>query len=67
MNPNKKERVKISLTQYEAEIDNDAGLCLGCGAWAYGVEPDARKYECESCGESRVYGLEECLMMGVVE
>jgi len=23
------------------------------------VEPDAREYECELCGESQVYGAEE--------
>jgi hypothetical protein len=33
-----------------------------CGADAEGVEPDARKYECESCGEPGVYGAEELLM-----
>jgi hypothetical protein len=26
------------------------------------VEPDARKYECESCGANSVYGAEELLM-----
>jgi predicted RNA-binding Zn-ribbon protein involved in translation (DUF1610 family) len=39
------------------------GFCLACGAENYGVEPDARKYECEDCGEEKVYGAEELLMM----
>jgi CRISPR/Cas system-associated protein Cas10 (large subunit of type III CRISPR-Cas system) len=30
---------------------------------AEGVEPDARKYECEVCGEPGVYGAEELLMV----
>jgi hypothetical protein len=34
---------------------------------AYGVEPDARGYECECCGKHRVYGLEEALLMGVID
>lgn len=39
----------------------DPGFCIACGAEAYGVEGDAREYECESCGESAVYGAEELL------
>ena len=39
------------------------GFCLACGEGADGVEPDARDYECESCGESKVYGAEECLFL----
>ena len=29
------------------------------------VEPDARKYECDCCGEPKVYGAEELIMMGL--
>jgi hypothetical protein len=37
----------------EAVQDDDhSGFCLACGAQAYGVEPDARRYD----------GIEECLM-----
>jgi hypothetical protein len=46
--------------------DNSIGFCIACGEEAYGVEPDARRYECESCEEKQVYGLEELVMMGVV-
>jgi hypothetical protein len=42
------------------------GFCIACGEEAYGVEPDARRYECECCEEKQVYGLEELVMMGVV-
>lgn len=41
------------------------GFCLACGAEAYGVEPDAHEYTCESCGAKKVYGAEELLIMGV--
>jgi hypothetical protein len=38
--------------------------CLGCGAQHFsGYEPDTRGGECESCGESKVYGAEEVLLM----
>ena len=41
------------------------GICLSCGEIQYGgVEPDARGYACEACGEEEVYGLEEALLMG---
>ena len=47
----------------EAVEDGNIGFCLACSAENYGVEPDARKYTCEECGEARVYGAEELLMM----
>ena len=30
------------------------------------VEPDARRYECEACGQPTVYGMEEALLMGLI-
>ena len=42
------------------------GFCLACGKAQSGVEPDARKYACESCGASKVYGAEELVIMGLV-
>jgi hypothetical protein len=38
------------------------GFCVFCGNEQDGCEPDARKYECENCGEKGVYGAEELLM-----
>lgn len=43
--------------------DHSKGFCVACGEEADGVEPDARKYICESCGKPKVYGAEELLMM----
>jgi hypothetical protein len=40
---------------------SDIGLCIACGEEQYGVEPDARKYECEGCGKRAVYGAQELL------
>lgn len=45
----------------QTSLDNP-GFCLACGFEAEGVEPDARRYECESCGERKVYGAEEPLI-----
>ena len=40
------------------------GFCLACGFQEDGVEPDARGYECDACGEAQVYGAEEIVLMG---
>ena len=47
--------------------DGCMGFCLECGAEAYGVEPDARNYECEECGAKKVFGAEEVLLMGEIK
>ena len=44
------------------------GFCLSCGETQCGCEPDARGYECESCGAKGtrgVYGIEELFIMGL--
>ncbi len=50
-----------------AQADDCLGFCLACGAEAYGVEPDARRYECETCGEKAVYGAEELVIAGAYQ
>lgn len=42
---------------------DDPGFCLSCGCEHDGVEPDAREYDCEMCGEQAVYGAEELLLL----
>lgn len=43
------------------------GICLACGELKWGdCEPDARNYECDSCGRRRVYGAEEARIMGAI-
>lgn len=55
------ERVMAAVERSHASLDNP-GFCIRCGAEAEGVEPDARRYECEACGENGVYGAEELLL-----
>lgn len=62
-----KRKFELSEESYVAMNEDSGGFCRACGDEAYGVEPDARAYECESCGESEVYGVEELLVMGEVE
>jgi hypothetical protein len=68
-------QTKTGKTQYMPSLvevteaiegDNSTGFCLACGEEAYGVEPDARRYTCESCGAAKVYGAEELCIMGLV-
>ncbi|HYT08944.1 MAG TPA: hypothetical protein VEL77_14970 [Rugosimonospora sp.] len=60
-------RIRLSLARVmdAAESGEYLGFCLACGAEASGVEPDAHEYPCECCGEARVYGAEEILVMGL--
>ncbi len=62
-----KTKSKITLDQIIEAMDSDdsTGFCLACGEQAYGIEPDAHGYTCDSCGQPKVYGAEELLMMGV--
>jgi hypothetical protein len=54
-------RVMEAVERRMTTLDNP-GFCLACGEEAMGCEPDARQYECESCGERQVYGAEELLL-----
>lgn len=51
-------RVFDAVARRMTTLDNP-GFCVRCGAEAHGCEPDARKYECESCGARAVYGADE--------
>lgn len=54
----------MSDSEYQLLCEECAGICLACGEYAYGVEPDAEHYECESCGALKVRGIENCLISG---
>ncbi len=56
------ERVLKAHNRRATALD-DPGMCLACGAEAEGVEPDARNYECEACGEAQVFGIEEVVLL----
>jgi hypothetical protein len=48
----------------EEDMDTTTGICLACWEEQEGCEPDARNYECESCGEKQVFGAQEIVLMG---
>lgn len=55
-------RVLEAVERGNTSLDNP-GICLACGQDQDGCEPDARRYECESCGEKAVFGAEELLFL----
>lgn len=55
------ERITAAVERSNTSLDNP-GFCVSCGEEAEGCEPDARRYECEVCGEAAVYGAEELLL-----
>jgi len=64
--PNKlPQGLTLDMVVDACEDDDYMGFCLACAEEAYSVEPDARAYECESCGENKVYGAEEIVLMFV--
>ena len=56
-------RITLDQIMEAVEMDDNIGICISCGDEQFGVEPDARKYTCESCGASKVYGAQELLFM----
>jgi hypothetical protein len=58
--------IHITEIEYADLSENYGGFCVACSAEAYGVEPDARRYRCESCGANAVFGAEELLIRGVL-
>jgi hypothetical protein len=55
------DRIMEAVERRQTTLDNP-GFCVACGEEAEGVEPDARKYTCEVCGQDWVYGAEELLL-----
>jgi hypothetical protein len=56
------ERVTEAVELHKYSLDNP-GFCIYCGEDAEDVEPDARRYECDSCERKGVYGAEELLLL----
>ncbi len=59
-----RDRVTEAVEREQTSLDNP-GFCIRCGDEAEGVEPDARTYECETCGAHAVYGAAELLIIMV--
>jgi hypothetical protein len=60
-------KLMFTLEQIQSADDDMNGFCLACGHEQGCCEPDARRYECEACGEKQVYGASELVFMGRVK
>jgi PHP family Zn ribbon phosphoesterase len=59
---------QITMDQYNEAREAYLGFCTACNKFTTGcVEPDAHEYECESCGELTVMGVEDALMEELIE
>ena len=56
------ERINAAVEESMFGLGNP-GFCTACGDDADGVEPDACEYKCQACGEMKVYGAEELMMV----
>lgn len=53
------------MEELETMDSEGYGFCLACGNDCQPAEPDARKYVCDACGEEKVYGASELILMGL--
>lgn len=59
--------ILIKEEEFKELADEYMGVCLECEEFQESVEPDACNYKCENCGEKKVFGLEEALIMGEID
>jgi hypothetical protein len=60
-------RVSMTEDEYASFSQNSTGVCIKCGEDASEIEPDAHEYKCQSCGSRSVYGIEELVIMDMVD
>ena len=60
-----KTQFMLSLEEAQELDENMDGFCLACGN-TQSAEPDAVRYECETCGEKKVFGASELILMNLV-
>ena len=56
------DRVMEAAKRQMCSLDNP-GICIACGHEQEGCEPDMCQGKCEVCGERKVYGAEELMIM----
>jgi hypothetical protein len=54
--------ININRVMDAISSDENVGFCTACGEERRQVEPDARMYTCDCCGEKAVFGAEELLL-----
>lgn len=60
--------MKLTVNQYMSAQDNYEGYCTSCDLLTRdSTEPDAENYNCPECEEHTVMGVDNALMMGLIE
>lgn len=61
--------MKMQEHLYTAHVEAYDGFCRKCDEITnFGdVEPDARNRSCDECGEQEVFGVEQAMLMGIIE
>jgi len=61
------DQIGVSCGDYQDAVDSYTGWCRDCREFTRGcTEPDAEDYECPSCGERRVMGAEQAMLLGYI-
>lgn len=58
---------RLTIQEFEELHKDYFGWCTACGDLPEGIDPDAHQYDCECCGEPRVYGFEQLNELGRCE
>ena len=61
--------MKITMEDYRDACNGHDGYCTECkGITRYGMtEPDAENYPCDECDENTAMGVEQAMIMGLIE
>lgn len=56
---------KMTSEEYHHYREHYDGACCSCGEFTIGgIKPDAEQYDCESCEDDQVFGIEHLLVSG---
>lgn len=59
--------IKVHEDDYLDAVDENSGWCKSCQEFTgQFAEPDAERYDCDSCGNPTLYGAEQALILGLI-
>ena len=60
--------MELTIEEIHEESEIHSGYCKKCDELTHDCcEPDAREYECPACGDNAVYGIEESVLVGLIQ
>jgi hypothetical protein len=62
--PDDPEVFEVDKQKYDDLAEGFGGICLACGEFYEGaIDPEAEEEECPSCGEVKLYGIEQAVYL----